>query len=310
VTFLDLFRSTGPIAVIVGGCYGAGVWIDSLVRPQARDAFGHYLAQGKFRDDLQSFPTGTFEAFERIFGKRHWGIKSISWSFVFTYSSILLIALLIGVHAKEWRTSFLDLFPSSNEDDYRLTPTLVRILETILVSVFFLDYFNLYKSRLILGWLTKSGSQHLGLSLLLVLCDLIATFYLLCIYLAVVTLIQVYLTESFDLSSIPLIRLLLEPAAGDGLILVRLVTGAAPPNDMSAWVVIVLLSGLLPSAWTLLCVSGIAFTRLIARSERLFRALKHLLPIEEKPFMSLGAVTGAIVCLGYLAVIGALAWIR
>jgi hypothetical protein len=64
--------------------------------------------------------------------------------------------------------------------------------------------------------------------------------------------------------------------------------------DMKPISDIILYASLMPSIWLWIYVMSLAFMRTILRSERLLNWLRWALPIDEKPFRSVGVVAAAL----------------
>ena len=294
--FLDWIRPAGPIAGILTSFIGVGALIDQYIRDSAREEFGRYLSSGRLADQIIWLPDGTNQLFEHVFGPKHWTLNCFWRSVTFSIVTILALSILRAIHSEDLRSDV------ATANFAYLTLLAMWVLVACLV-----DYISLFKTRLILRWITKRNAKRTWVGLIAAAGDF-ATYYVTYAALAaiLVSLIDGLFSwidngHVFDLHI----------ARQFWLNLSRLAKGLTRSWEFyeSAFGVL-FLAGLVPSIWLWACALAVSVMRVINRAMPTLRLAKRILPLESHPARSVGIVAGLLCSAAYVAMMLASDWIR
>jgi hypothetical protein len=165
-----------------------------------------------------------------------------------------------------------------------------------------IDYVSLFKTRLILGFITRMGQRNALLAMAVGGIDYVVYRLLFSTGLAflgfarsVIPLDWTYMRASvFITIFIAIISGIISDFMGE--------TMALFPRNVDL-LFILFWSGFAPSLWMWLYVIALFFTRAILRSERIVNWLRWSLDIEKAPFRSIGAVAAALAFMASVAVL-------
>jgi len=282
----------GTIAIVMGSFTAAGAYIDSMVRPDARDAFGKYLVSGDLASRVTRLPIGTRELFEYVFGRSHWSFKCIWRSAVFSMSSIVAVSVLGILHSQALRKDLFDLAfdagPAASLDRAQFG--------LLLLAALMVDYLNLFKVRHLINYITGVRRTNLTISGMLVVADFVTYYILFYLIIALTTTLTFYVSGLVSFSEL-----------GMGLYLFAV---SFPLGHALTWTDVLFFAGLVPSMWLWTSASAITLTVTAARSSALFRFARKILPFEQAPARSVGLMAGVMSCLAVEAMAVAGLWIK
>jgi hypothetical protein len=289
----DLIGPTGTIAVAGGAFIGIGVAYDKYVAPKARASFALLLVSGGLNRRVLWIPDGTYALFERIFGTKHFTIKCLFRSAVFTLASIAAGLLLAAFHGKSWWYS-LSIFAGRRD-------TMGFLVFTWIIPVALLiDFLNLYKSRLVLRWMTKQSSPSIMAMAVALALDFsiyyaVFCFSLICLFFAII-LSQVpwgVMDAQVGLIRDEFFHAMWVQLRDNYAILIGVLRGT-DTNPFNRYFSVLFLASLVPSLWTWTWVAATALAKAVARSHLVFKNLRNQLPFEEKPGQSIGVLAAGI----------------
>jgi hypothetical protein len=182
------------------------------------------------------------------------------------------------------------------------------------------DYIDLYKTRLVLNFLSKLHHPRLTLLAALIVGDLAFTSFLFYINMLLVEAAS----EVPLLFFYPQLRVIFEPLTlldilqafivGVGHSFINLFSTQSlsmlfPVITLRSEISfsIIFYAGLMPSIWLWLYVLALFITRVALRSEPLFKRLRWFLNVEKNPFRSVGVVASGTAFIGLTVVVAATA---
>jgi hypothetical protein len=272
------------VAVTVFGVFELG---EKLASQRAKDALSNWLTTFDVRK-AGALPVGTLESFERIFGKRHFSLKCFIRSVVFSLSAMIFIGVLIFLLYPQVALKIGDeLFDYS----YGLWLAFALWLPWSIL----IDYFSLFKTRVILRVLARIRSKITIIAIAILTIDVIVYKLLFVVGLVVVALAAVlvnltvgfvdYARDEGDPIKILIATILHVPQVGDRL------------GFIMFW------AGFAPSLWMWLYVLALFVTRALFRSEPIVNWLRWCLDIEKAPLRSIGAVAAALAFIATVAIL-------
>jgi hypothetical protein len=288
------FVGTGSVPVVVAGTVlGVFELGEKLASQRAKDALSKWLLTFDVRK-AGALPDGTREIFERIFGERHFSLKCFIRSVAFSLGAMVFIILLgLLVHPHE----FLGLITSLDKPPSDSATFGFWLLLTLWVPwSILLDYFSLFKTRLILRLLTRLKRTAI-FHVVIVAVDL-------CIYkviwsMGIVIVFYVYYSYAnvsfitiFDLVDV-FIDWLFHPSVFPSVL----------SGENANMFFVFFWAGFAPSIWIWLYVLALFVTRALLRSERIVNWLRSFLDVDKNPFRSIGAVAAALAFIASVAII-------
>lgn len=275
--------------IVAGTVYGVFELGEKLASQRAKDALSKWLLTFDVRK-VGALPDGTRELFERVFGERHFSLKCFSRSVAFSLGAMIFIALLL----------FL-IFP---EEVLRKKAELFYWLNFALWLPWsiLIDYVSLFKTRLVLGFITRMGQRNALLAVAVGVIDYIVYRLLFSTGLAFLGVAR---------SGIPLDWTSMRVSVFIP-IFIAIMSGIIPdfmgetmvlfPRNVDL-LFILFWAGFVPSIWMWLYVLALFVTRALFRSERVLTWLRWSLDIEKAPFRSIGAVAAAIAFMASVAIL-------
>jgi hypothetical protein len=276
---------TGSVPVVVAGSVlGLFELGERFASQRAKDALSKWLLTFDVQK-AKALPDGTQQLFERIFGERHFSLKCLFRSVVFSSGAMIFIAILWFLI-----TARGILFIFSNV--FFVTLGTLWLCWSIII-----DYFSLLKTRIILQIMT--GSQ------LRTVVGAIATLSMdLLIYLIIYTIgITIVCSVAYDiLLQLPMPSgWLLNSVVSSVVGLIRRPLSPLMSSDPIFFTIF--WAGFAPSLWMWLYLAALFVTRALIRSEKLITWLRWGLDVEKNPFRSIGAVAAALTFIASVAVI-------
>jgi hypothetical protein len=95
-TILQQFGKAGNLAALFSSVLGVFVFIENMSSPQARADFTKYLKSTDYPGSVVHLPEDTRGLFERVFGSRHFSLRCVVASILFSITAVVgLFALAI-----------------------------------------------------------------------------------------------------------------------------------------------------------------------------------------------------------------------
>ena len=149
---IQLF-GTGSLPVVVAGTVlGVFELGERFASQRAKDALSKWLLTFDVQK-AKALPDGTQELFERIFGERHFSLKCFVRSVMFSLGAMIFICIIFFLISPVEFLKKSELFSSRGETAF-VAGNWVDLAIWLPGSVL-IDYVSLFKTRLILGFLTR-----------------------------------------------------------------------------------------------------------------------------------------------------------
>jgi hypothetical protein len=287
---IQLFGTSSVPVVVAGSVLGVFELGERLASQRAKDALSNWLVAFDIQK-AKALPDGTQQIFERIFGERHFSLKCFMRSAVFSLCAIAFIGiLLILIYPKA--------FSKAEFWHGDLVPTWLAFTVWFPWSIL-IDYLSLFKTRVILGILTRMRRRTKIMAIPIVGADYIV--YKLLFSLGVTLMLAVENSMKAGIFLFANVKRL-----------TYFVTETMSLLLMSNWAIwtsnidlfsIFFWAGFAPSLWLWLYVIALFTTRAILRSEKLVNWLRWVLDVEKNPFRSIGAVAATLAFIVSVAII-------
>jgi hypothetical protein len=165
---LQQFGKAGNIAALFSSTLGLFVFIENMSSTQARADFTKYLKSTDFTGSVVHLPDDTRSLFERMFGARHFSLRCVVASVLFS------IASLIGLFG----LAILDNFETYRilNRAFREHPVLLPMTGAWVIWSLVPDYFNLLKTRKILGIITARQIRRTSVLVVILFADFVVGY--------------------------------------------------------------------------------------------------------------------------------------
>jgi hypothetical protein len=306
------------MAALFASFVGIGEAADRLISEGARNSSAGYISSGRLGSHIQILPTATRALFDRTFGNKHLSWKCARRSIEFSAATMLTIMVLFALHQPGFRYAVGNAISTKGGyfGSVRFFGSVGLLFMWVPVALF-ADYIALLRSRFVISWL--SPQRQLGIPSLVAVffADIVAAY----LSIGLVLLVAVYGAAVAELLAQnqpeQLLRLLhhffedvfdpLWPARSDHFLLSYFLHDRGW-TSLVIWALIY--SSFVPSLWLwAFAVTGI-IERVASRSTALWGLTGRVLPIETNPYRSLGTAAAGLCSIGYLVLIGLIAWIR
>jgi hypothetical protein len=284
-TILEQFGKPLSLLTLCSSTYGLFVFIENMSATQARADFARYLKSTDFAKAVVHLPNDTHALFERVFGARHFSWRCVKTSILF---SVAAFAIIVGLNvlndpkgSLSWARRVLEVYPA-----------LFNILVAYAIWSIVPDYFNLLKTRKVLGLITARQINRPSVLVVILSADFLigyAIFILSCLPMGLFSLHFVlflqgkidwnHLVSNFGFSPLPIF------------------SGLEWPFEMFFW------PGMVPSIWLWFYMAAILVVRLAVRTAPVFRFSIYFLDIDQHPIRSVGIVAAALVSCVYIVVL-------
>jgi hypothetical protein len=141
---IQLFGTSSVPAIVGGSVLGVFELGERFASQRAKDALSKWLVTFDVQK-AKALPDGTRELFERIFGERHFSLKCFIRSAAFSLGAITFIAILRLLITPE------DVLSEVSDSNLNLVVYIALWLTWSII----IDYFSLFKTRLILGLMIR-----------------------------------------------------------------------------------------------------------------------------------------------------------
>jgi hypothetical protein len=290
-TMTQIFGKAGLPAAAAASVWGIFVLIENCASPEFRRSVTDWLIATDVRAAVR-LPHGTNELFEHIFDDRHFSLKCMVRSALFSICAMavfLAIALLFA--RQEFKAQWIGLevhepLPGGaifNGDQWRNLSLFLWFFSSVV-----LDYFILLKTRVILDKLSET-SVHLVPTLLFAVLDFVVTISLYGFLLSVLEALS-YCLLIPGLLNVRAFTFFLEDISKrmfPGEIIMGL--NFDLPIDS-----VLFYAGTVPLIWIWIYLISLVLTRTIVRLQKPLDWFRWALNIKEKPFSSLGIVAAGI----------------
>jgi hypothetical protein len=302
----DFLGPSSVPVILAGFVYGVFEVGERLASQRAKDALAQWLLTFQVQK-LAALPEGTREMFEYIFGERHFSLKCVVRSIVFSIGAMAFVAFLVYLISPPRFHEAFRVFLSgrSRADDLpylglSFASSNVDIVIWLIWS-FFVDYLSLFKTRLVLRVFGRLSKVRLPIALGILAVDYLsyALLFSVGVVLTWYSAIKirplmfegVFTTVYFDDPGM-LVDILLRVLSNSKLGFHIQMFVKNPTDTLLG---IFFWAGFGPSIWLWLYVLTLFATRAILRSEAIVKWLQWFLDIEKSPFRSLGSVAAGIV---------------
>jgi hypothetical protein len=285
---ISLIGPTGAPAVVVASTYGAFEFVERMASERAKSALAERLKSIDVRKSA-ILPEGTYETFQRLFGMRHFSTTCIMRSACFSFAAfVVLFFAAFFLHYSEFSSEAEGSSPiwaMFNETDFDGSLLLLFVL-WVLCS-FVIDFFSLYKTRLILRFLRKQNYRTMMLVAVLA-ADIVVGF------LSFFILFNIF-SDTFTSIEVQGIRdTLLEPLGDMFYPLKHFTSYLAFYGSFKSVESVLFYSSMVPSAFLWLFIASVFIVRGIIGSEQQLKWLIWFFDIDRSPFRSVGVVAGAL----------------
>jgi len=145
-TFLE-FGKPLSLVTLCSSTFGLFVFIENMSATQARADFARYLKSTDVADAVVHLPNDTNVLFERVFGARHFSWRCVRTSVLFSVAAFAIIVVLnVLNHPKGTLSRTLNALETF--------PGFFRSVVAYAIWSIVPDYFNLLKTRKVLGLIT------------------------------------------------------------------------------------------------------------------------------------------------------------
>jgi hypothetical protein len=284
---IQLFGTGSVPVVVAGSVLGVFELGERFASQRAKDALSKWLLTFDVQK-AKALPDGTQELFEKIFGERHFSLKCFMRSAAFSLGTMAFIAVLCLLI---WPEEFGKM-TSTFFEKTPFTSGVWLFASLWLPWSIVIDYASLFKTRVILGILTRLRHNKASVAILGV------DYFIYSLLWAVSTVILFGL--STYISNYPTPGTFLEVAfffASFGFIIGLTYQHSEMVYSIFFW------AGFAPSIWMWLYMLALFFTRALLRSEKLVNWLRWALDVEKNPFRSIGAVAATLAFIACVAII-------
>ena len=167
-TILQQFGKAGNIAALFSSTFGLFAFIDNMSSTQARADFSKYLKSTDFTGSAVHLPDDTRSLFERVFGARHFSLQCVIASVLF---SIISLIFLFGLAILNNFETYLSL-----DRGFRQNPVLLSMTGAWVIWSLVPDYFNLLKTRKILGIITARQIRRTSVLVVILFADFVVGY--------------------------------------------------------------------------------------------------------------------------------------
>src|SRR5208282_900642 len=147
-TIIQQFGRGGNVVALFAGTLGVFTFVERMSSQRARADFSRYLISTDFVGASLHLPEGTGALFNRVFGSRHFSLRCLVRSIICSIGATTALFGLSILNDPHLLSRLTDPFE-------------VRVLEFWVVWCLVPDYFNLFKTRMILGLLITRRVKRL-----------------------------------------------------------------------------------------------------------------------------------------------------
>jgi hypothetical protein len=288
---LQLFGKAGNIAALFASTCGLFAFIDNMSSTQARADFTKYLKSTDLAGSVVRLPGDTRALFERVFGPRHFSPRCLLASVLFSVASAAGMFVFAFLNNPKGAIHLAQLWWW--EEPRFLVPIGVWVIWSVVP-----DYFNLLKTRIVLGIITARRINRSSVLIVILFADFLVGY--------VIFSFTYWPIFSFGMD-------VYEHGLGSVLRMmphiwpIYLTVSMWPrgifsllsplPSGILFW------PGMVPSIWLWLYVGATLLVRLTVRTAPVFRFSMYLFDIDQHPIRSIGIVAAALASGAYAIVL-------
>jgi hypothetical protein len=285
---LQQFGKAGNIAALFASTLGLFVFIEKMSSTRARADFTNYLKSTDFAGAVVNLPYDTRALFERVFGTRHFSLRCVSASVLFSIAGVAgAYGFLILNNPAYLRFAQEPRFAASFGAwaTWSLVP----------------DYLNLLKTRVALNIITARQIKRTSVLIGILFADLFFGYVIFSLTFWPIFMFGMDVEEYGLITALQMryYHFLLSGLWYDVLQSVRWVWSGL----FSAMNLVLFLPGMVPSIWLWLYVAATLIVRLALRSSSWLRFLLYLFDIDKHPIRSVGIVAAMLVSGAYAVVL-------
>jgi hypothetical protein len=290
---LQQFGKAGSIAALFSSTLGLFVFIENMSSTQARADFTKYLRSTDVTRSVIHLPEDTRALFRRLFGVRHFSLRCLIASVLFSIAVLVGLFVIAALH-------YLKTYFSLARDLWEKPAELWMFGVWVTWSVV-PDYFNLLKTRKVLDILTARRIKRTSISIAILFADFVLgyvvfalTFFPVLVVGGLIGIAAAQTGLAGALESIPSIvnDVLANPSTYIALDTLNPFSTETPlSGELSPF----FWASMVPSIWLWLYVAA----TLIVRSAPAFRFSMYLFDIDQHPIRSVGIVAATLVSGAY-----------
>jgi hypothetical protein len=285
-TILEQFGKPLSLVTLCGSTFGLFVFIENMSAAQARADFARYLKSTDFAKAVVHLPDDTHALFESVFGTRHFSWRCITTSIFFSVAAFAIVVLLNVLNdpgSLRWALRVRQSYPG-------LFYTLVAYAIWSIVP----DYFNLLKTRKVLGLIAARRIDRPSVLAVMLFADFLVGYGIFIVSFLPMGLFSLHLVFFLlGLGNVDWHHVV----SNFGFAPLPIFSGLQWPDEMFFW------PGMVPSMWLWFYVAATLVVRLVVRATPVFRFSIYFLDIDQHPIRSVGIVAAALVGCIYIVLL-------
>jgi hypothetical protein len=279
-SLIETLGFAGAPAALAGATLGAFEFVERVSSKDAKESLTQYIISFDPKR-ATALPRGASDLFKLIFGNNHFTWRCLSRSAYISIAGIIFF-MLIAYANKGNEYFFWDIVSLERGYD---EPFMISEANYFRMAVFWIpfsiiiDYFMLFKTRIILNVLRKRQISVAGTGIICFVDLLLGYYFFFTILGAFQVLLHLGELSVWDISHE-----------------MRYVTRAAfgilwPINSVSSF----FYAGMLPSVWLWMYIGSVVIAATIVHSKGVLGSLRWCLDVNSAPFRSIGIVAAAVV---------------
>lgn len=274
--------------------------------PKAKLDFAIYLKATNFGVAASQLASGLRGVFEKVFGVKHFGLRCIVRSLLFSLCAVIGLSVMALLKASGTFTALPETLSSIkvafNNAGWAANVIAVSIAGGSLVA----DYFNLLKTRMIIALLSRRTHTSAPFLALIFFSDCIIVFLVFILWIILAIFVGEVMATSYFFLHCPYcaphilqLEYTLMLASFHRfpekfvLLFSTATTSIFSEGIFGVWGVL-FFAGLIPSIWLWLYIGSSLITRFAIRSQKMITFLKYFLPVNKHPFRSVGVVAATL----------------
>src|SRR5229473_3223249 len=252
---------------------------------QARADFARYLKSTDFAKAVVHLPNDTHVLFEHVFGARHFSWRCVKTSVLFSVAAFAIIVVLnVLNHPKGSLSRTLNVL--------EMFPGFFRSVVAYAIWSIVPDYFNLLKTRKVLGLITVRQINRPSVLVVILVADFLIGYAIFALTFLPMGLFSLHLVL-FVLGQVDWNHVV----SNFGFDPLPIFSGLEWPFEMLFW------PGMVPSIWLWFYVVATLVVRLAVRAAPVSRFSIYFFDIDQHPIRSVGIVAAALVSCVYIVLL-------
>jgi hypothetical protein len=281
-TILEQFGKPLSLITLCSLTFGLFVFIENMSGKQARADFARYLKSTDFAKAVVHLPNDTHVLFERVFGARHISWRCVKTSILFSVAAFAIIVVLNFLNDPTlWRSWTLITWEHGRVFFYLFVAYAIWSIVP--------DYFNLLKTRKVLGLITTRQINRPSALVAILFADFLIGYAIFTLsFLPMGGFFLAFLLGKADWNHI---------VSNFGFYPLPIFSGLEFPLEVLFW------PGMVPSIWLWFYVVATVVVRLAVRSAPVFRFSIYFFDIDEHPIRSVGIVAAVLISCVYIVLL-------